>query len=306
MFNFFDAHCDTITTAIRNKATFLENDLHIDLKRLSKFNSAVQIFAIWLEKSLLNQAFKNTNKAIDFFEKQIEENSDIIKKVYTYSDIIKDKRISAILSIEGGESLEGNINNVEYFYKRGVRVITLTWNYKNELGFGAMTASKEGLTDFGMSVVTRMNELKMVVDVSHLNEAGFWDVFNNSNKAFIASHSNAYNVCKHCRNLSDMQIKAIAKKGGMIGINLYPFFINESGICSTDDVLKHIDYISSLIGFEYIGLGCDFDGISDTPSDLNDIDSINILRDKMVGLYGYNNTEKIFYSNFMRFVRENI
>jgi len=292
---------------MKSNQSLFKNKLHIDLERLSKFNMPVQVFAVWLERNFIKDAFINTNKAIDFFESQVSENKELINIVLSYNDIINNKnKISAFLSIEGGEAIEGNIDNLKYFYNRGVRIVTLTWNFENEIGFGAMTKSEKGLKEFGREVIYYMNKLNMIIDVSHLNEVGFYDVCNLSQKPFIASHSNAFKICPNKRNLKDNQIKLIAEKNGMIGINLYPFFISKDGQCNSDEVIKHIDYITKIIGFSNIGLGCDFDGIDITPVDMDDISKINILRNKIVKKYGYDNTEKIFYGNFINFIKQNL
>lgn len=186
----------------------------------------------------------------------------------------------------------------------GVRILTLTWNRQNELGYGVMTENNNGLTGFGKEVVKKTNNLNMIIDVSHLNESGFWDVYNETEKPFIASHSNVYNICKMKRNLNDEQIKAISKKGGVIGINMYPFFISDSGKSTIKDVLKHIDYILSLIGDDYISLGCDFDGMDITTKGIENVSCLTIFYNELKNLYGEDVSKKITYENSMRLFKK--
>ncbi len=305
MYTFVDLHCDTITAAYEREQNFLKNNLHIDIERLSKFKSPTQVFAIWLSKKYYKNAFYMTNKMIDFFEKQIEENKDFISKVKCFDDI-NDEKINALLSIEGGESIEDNIENLYHFFNRGVRILTLCWNYENNIGFGAFTKSEQGLKTFGKDVVRVMNDINMVIDVSHLNEEGFWDLYKISKKPFIATHSNSYSVCKHFRNLKDDQLRAIKDCGGIVGINLYPKFLTTKENATEGDIFRHIDYMSNIIGIDRICLGGDFDGIEDTPLNIGDISQYSMLLKRIEEIYGKDILDKIAYKNFYNFFKNNI
>lgn len=309
MYKIIDLHCDTLTTALEKNKNLFENDLHIDIKRLNNFKGSIQVFAIWLSKKYYKNSFEYTNAVIDFYEDEIGKNNHIIEKIFSVNDIEKAKnlnKLGSILSIEGGESLIGDLKNVEYFYNRGVRILTLCWNYENHLGYGALEKGNLGLKDFGKQVVLKMNELGMIIDVSHLNEAGFWDVYNISKKPFIASHSNAYGVHNHVRNLKDDQIKAIAEKGGIIGINLYPYFLNGKQFAKIENIINHIDYISKLIGFDNISLGGDFDGIEITPNKINNILDYPLLFQEIEKKYGDLACEKICFENAYKFLTKNL
>jgi len=211
MFAFIDAHADTITRALlpQHNAGLFRNGLHVDFERLSQFDAPVQVFVLWMADRFVGEAFERTNYLIDFFESEVAKHSDIIEIALTLEDMERNARngkISAILSIEGGEALMGNIENLDHFYNRGVRIFGLTWNRENELGFGQATGSQEGLKPFGMEVVRRIEELGMIMDISHLNEAGFWDAHRLSTRPYMASHSNTFTVRPHNRNLTDDQI----------------------------------------------------------------------------------------------------
>lgn len=306
MYKFADLHCDTVTTLYERCQNLAKNNLHIDIERLKQYKNPTQVFAIWLSKKYYDNAFNVTNELIDFFEQQIEQNIQYIKKSTCYDHIIKDDKINAILSIEGGESIEKDLDNIYHFYKRGVRILTLCWNYENNLGYGAFTKSTEGLKPFGKDAVKIMNQINMIVDVSHLNEAGFWDLYKISKKPFIATHSNAYSICNHCRNLKDDQLKAIKEYGGIVGINLYPKFLTNKNQATEQDIFKHIDYISNIIGIDKICLGSDFDGINETPLNIEDISKYSNLFKKIEYIYGKDVLEKIAYKNFYTFCKKNL
>ena len=302
---FIDAHCDTIVKCNEKNKELFENDLHIDLKRLKDF-SYLQTFAIWLDKKYYNNAYVKTCEYIDFYYNEINKNNNIILPIYNYDDIlniINNNKLGALLSIEGGEAIEGSIEKLEYFYNKGVRMMTLTWNNKNQIGYGS-DCENIGLTDFGKSVVKNMQKLGMIVDISHLSDKGFFDVYDITEKPFIASHSNSRKICNSKRNLTDEQIKAIRDVNGVIGINIYSNFISEKKYCDIDDIIKHIDYIISITDDNILGLGCDFDGIDNTPKDLYDVSCINKIICRLECLYGRETTEKIAWKNFDRVFSE--
>lgn len=308
MRSFIDSHCDTITTIMRNNQELFENESHVDLLRLKKYDNPVQFFAIWLEPFYYPQALKQTLVAIEFFHKEMSKYKDIISHVTTYADILENKKnnkISAFLSIEGGESLEGSTDILDVFYRLGVRAMTLTWNHKNLIGVGAEENDRnEGISSFGKEVIKKMNNIGMIVDVSHICDRGFWDVIEETKMPIIASHSNCRSICNVNRNLTDEQIKAIAKIEGVIGINFYPFFVNGTDKCTVEEIMKHIDHIINLVGDDYIGIGSDFDGISCVPTGLEDISKIDILLDAIENKYGKSTAKKIAEQNYLRVIKQ--
>lgn len=304
---FLDAHCDTITKIMNTNEKLIENKYQVDLKRMSQFSTPVQFFAIWLHPKYYSNPLMEVLKGVDFFYEEINKNNSLIEYAGSYKEIknnVKQNKISGVLTVEGGDVLEGRLEILRVLYKLGVRSLTLTWNNKNHLGYGAMEKEKNGLTDFGKAVVKEMNRLGMIVDVSHLSEEGFWDVNKNASKPFIASHSNAQTICNHPRNLSDSQIKAIAEVGGVIGINSYPFFLNSLGKANIEDFFKHIDYVIKLVGIDFIGLGCDFDGMDCVTEGLEDLSKIKNINTYLIKKYGDNGAEKILGLNFLRVIKE--
>ncbi|NLD48433.1 MAG: membrane dipeptidase [Clostridiaceae bacterium] len=306
-----DAHCDTITKIMELNTGFHRNNCHIDLERLKAAGSMVQFFAAFIEPSY-GQAYslRRALQIIDRLYEEVETHKDDMMLCCNYNDIetaINQGKVAAMLSIEGGEALQGDIASLRMLYKLGVRSMCLTWNYRNEIADGVKNGeSGGGLTPFGIKVVAEMNRLGMLVDLSHISERGFWDVMEASSSPVIVSHSNAKKLCSHVRNLNDDQIIAVRDNGGVIGINLYPDFLSDSSEASIKDVIAHIEYISGLIGPEHIGLGADFDGIEKVPQGLEGIQDIYKIFNELEKLnYSSRNIEKFAGRNFLRLI-ENV
>lgn len=300
----FDCHCDTITTAMREKQDIFDNKLHLSLKGLQQFEKAAQVFAVWLDDALIADGFKNANAAIDFFESCLNRHSDIIVKAVDTESLAqcKNGKIAAVLSVEGCEAIGDSLDNIDYLHNRGIRLMTLTWNRENALGYGAATGIERPLKPFGVKAVKRMEELGIIVDVSHLNRAGFYSVYENVQKPFIASHSNAYSLCAHCRNLTDEQLKIIRAAGSMVGINLFPPFLNESERADITDILRHTDYIGNIVGEDKICIGCDFDGIDKTPDDIHNVSELCLLYLAFEKSFGKATADRIFFDNLYGFM----
>ncbi len=205
------------------------------------------------------------------------------------------------MSIEGCEALEGNIDNLYSLYDEGIRLATLTWNYKNCVATGVGESNLGGgLTDFGKEAVKEMERLGIIVDVSHLSDEGFYDVEKHTEKPFIASHSNSRAVCNHPRNLTDDQLKIIGERGGMAGLNMCVDFLSDRGETDRSDILRHAEHMLNVCGENSVCLGCDFDGIFTTPKDMENVSKIDGLLELMENEFGKDITYKIAVGNFMR------
>lgn len=304
-----DAHCDTITRIMEVDATLYKNNCHVDIERLKGLGSYVQFFAAFIDPSFSHAyTLKRAMQIIDRFYKEVETYKDDIMLCCNYNDIeiaTSQNKVAAMLSIEGGEALQGDLSALRMFYRLGVRSICLTWNYRNEIADGVKDASTGGgLTPFGRRVIKEMNALGMLVDLSHISERGFWDVLETSSSPVIVSHSNAKKLCSHIRNLTDDQILAVKQNGGVIGINLYPEFLNDSGEAELKDIINHIEHIISLTGPDHIGLGADFDGIEKVPAGINGVENIDRIFSELGRLnYAQANIEKLAGGNFIRLIK---
>jgi len=242
-----------------------------------------------------------------------------------YEDIASNEKagkMSGMLTVEEGAVCKGEIAKLQRLYDMGVRMLTLTWNYPNELGFPNLDSTrgkivdyfftpdtKGGLTDKGREFVAEMERLGMIVDVSHLSDAGFYDVLEVAKKPFVASHSNARGVCGCVRNLTDDMIRKLAERGGCTGLNFYADFlrtvpVGETNPGAIEDVVRHAMHITNVGGIEVLGLGSDFDGI-DTNEALPGAESMDRLWDALHKA-GYLRSEldKIFAGNVLRVYRE--
>ena len=312
MLKVFDAHCDTVFELCEDNSGLFKNNKHIDIERLSEFDTYVQIFAAFIDKKNISMSPMNEClRLIDKYKSELKLNRDRISPIESLSDLIKAEcgGVHSILSIEGGEALEGDIANIKKFYDMGVRLITLTWNYANELADGISEERGGGLTEFGKKAVSVMEDIGIMIDVSHLSYKGFFDVAENTRYPFAASHSCVKSLCSNQRNLDDEQIKTIINRNGFIGVNFYPLFLYDSGKCKAEKITEHIRYILDMGGENVVGLGSDFDGVSYLPDDMKDVmDMRKVLTmikemdisDKTKENIAFGNLYRLFYDLFKR------
>lgn len=307
-----DMHCDTITRLYHNnKQGLLDNDGHLDLKKMKSGDYLLQNFALFTNLKNTSNPFLTVNQYINYYYQEIEKYPDYIKPVFSYQDIIDNMNnnvMSSLLTLEEGAVVSNDLSLLQHYYRLGVRMITLTWNYENGIGYPNVPKvnTKDGLTAFGIDYIKEMERLGIIIDVSHLSDAGFYDVYNNTTKPFVASHSNARSICKANRNMTDDMILKLASRNGVIGINFYSAFLsdNDDGMSYLKDIVKHILYIRDLAGIDCIGLGSDFDGI-DCKLELKDGSGYQMLKEALIdaGL-SLEEIEKIFYKNVLRLYQE--
>lgn len=300
----FDLHCDTITECKRLGKSLIHNDLHIDVDRGNQNDRWVQTFAFWLDDSYRgDSAYQHFLSQRDFLLGEIKANPQHLCLYHTGNEI-KQNQCNVIMAVEGGHVLGGKLSRVEELKKLGVSYLTLVWNSDNEIGCGAQ-GSADGLTSFGKEVVREMERQGIIVDISHLNEAGFDDVCHIATKPIIATHSNARAICEHNRNLRDSQLEYLIQNKGLCGINLYPLFINGTMDCTFDDIIKHIEHILSLGGEHILAIGTDFDGAKMSTA-INGIERLYSFYEYMLKWYDSNLLNKIFFENAKQFVDKNI
>ncbi|MBC8591624.1 dipeptidase [Wansuia hejianensis] len=320
-----DGHNDTMMKVIDNK-TWLpkvnigrSTDNHIDILKLKKGGLNVPFFA-----AFTHGYYENTTKSISRTLATInalywteKNNPDTFKITTSIKDILaatKDNKIAAVPTIEGAYSLDkyNGIELLNQYYDLGIRVLSLTWNYSNELGEGAnriygdplKTESKGGLTNLGRQVIQEMNKIGMVLDVSHLAESTFWDVISTTDAPIIASHSGVYALKEHPRNLNDKQLFALKENGGVVAVVLCSEFLTNNEQAYISDFVDHIDYIVKLIGVDHVGIGSDFDG-SRIPIDLKDSSQIyKITQELLRREYGEKDIEKILGKNLLRVLEQ--
>jgi membrane dipeptidase len=212
---------------------------HSDLDRWKEGGVDVQFFSVWTDKTPRNKEgfFKDANQEIDSLEVLVLKNYDRMTLATTYGEVkksIRRNKLAALIGVEGGHMIESDLGKLEQLYKRGMRYMTLTWNNSTDWATSAMDETQhadslkhKGLTDFGKQIVLKMNELGIMVDLSHTGEQTFYDAIATTTKPVLLSHSSVYNICPVFRNVKDEQIKAVAKNGGVICINFYSGFISK-------------------------------------------------------------------------------
>ncbi len=327
-----DMHCDTIAEihaarAAGEEISLRKNRLHIDLEKMRRGDYLVQNFALFVNLAEHEKPFEYAMDLLDTFYVEVGRNADLIGTARTFEDIEnnrKNGRMSALLTIEEGGVCQGNPAYLRDFYRLGVRMMTLTWNHPNELGWpnrlnleGSATIgeadAEHGLTETGIEFVREMERLGMIVDVSHLSDGGFWDVVRHTRKPFVASHSNCRALVPGCpRDLTDDMLRALAERGGVAGINYCIDFLRSpdewpdgerprSRIC---DMVRHMKHMKQVGGIGCIGLGSDFDGIGGelemkTAADLP-------LLEAQMRREGFTEAEieAVFYKNVLRVYRE--
>lgn len=302
-----DAHCDTLSVLAGRERRLNQStgQGHIDLPRLRMGGVNVQFFAAFISPEYKYTPLKRAMELIDIFLTEMDENTNDIQHVRNLAEIYQAYsagKIAALLTVEGGECLEGNLEAMQKLYALGVRGLTLTWNNPNELGNGVNASETTGLTAFGINVVKKLNHLGVLIDVSHLSEKGYWDVLQHSRQPVIASHSNCKSLCNHPRNLTDEQISLLAANGGVIGITFVPAFIGAENP-SIAEVLNHIDHAVAIGGIECVGLGSDFDGTSGLVLGLEDCTCWPALTAGLINRgYCEGEVKKIIGGNFLRVI----
>lgn len=307
--NYFDLHCDTISECYNNQEALYKNNMQLSIEKGRCIRNWVQTYAIWMSDELSDDgAYTYFNQVYGYFLGQIQALQDYICFCKNTKEIdealCRGKRV-ALLSIEGSRPLGNSIERVQEFFDYGVRIMTLTWNERAAVADGCMVEQAQGLTHFGKEVVRKMVEIGMIVDVSHLAEIGFWDVVNTIEAPFIATHSNSKTICNHPRNLTDDQFNVFVERKGLVGMNFYPLFINNTIQGDIKEILLHIDHFLNLGGEDIIAIGSDFDGAK-MPEHMRGIQDIGYLYQLVVRRYGKRRAEQFFFENAHRFMKDNL
>ncbi len=309
----FDAHCDTVQHFTGENGDYhfrRANDwAHVDLPRLQSAGVKAQIFALFIEPRFrTGSALKRCLHLLEAYYRVAKECPDGLTTVYNWAEflgVIVSEKIAALLLVEGGEALEGELAVLHKLFLMGIRGLGLTWNAENELAGAAMEGpGGRGLTRFGRKVVKEMNKLGMIIDLSHISRRGFYDVLERSGAPVIVSHANVAALCNHPRNLTDEQMKALKDNNGVLGMSFYPPFIDQQK-SDLDRLLDHFAYAAEIMGVDNIGIGSDFDGIDIVLEELRDV---SFLPHLVAGLhrrgFAEEEVDKILFKNFMRVVKE--
>jgi len=357
-----DTHNDLLSECFEKHVSFDEDLTGItqsDLNRFAKGGVDAQVFSVWCDGKKENP-YNYAKTQIDTLYATAQRHPDKITIVTNSKELkkaVKQKKLAAMIGVEGGHMIENDINKLDTLYSRGVRYMTLTWNNSTPWATSAMEETHDsllhqpkGLSNFGKQIVREMNRIGMMVDLSHVGEKTFWDAIETTNKPVLVSHSCAYTLCPVYRNLKDDQIKAVGKNGGVIDINFYSAFLDsnyakresafmakhkkerDSLLATNIDkdlvastiykkykeefyaispplsiIIDHIDYIVKLIGIDHVGIGSDFDGVSDaTPQQLADVTGYPLITKALIERgYSKKDVYKILGGNFIRTFKAN-
>ncbi|MGV3524809.1 MAG: dipeptidase [Candidatus Sericytochromatia bacterium] len=304
-----DTHVETPWLISERNIKLRTNTGQVSLDKLRQGGVDVVFFSIYVNPAkYANKAKSQAEFIIAGLKKEIQANADLIELATSYDDIVRivaSGKIAGLMGMEGGDPIGESLANVDHFYKLGVRYLGPTWSTHTLLGdsSGPPKPRWNGLTKLGKEVVGRMNQLGMLVDVSHLSDAAFYDVLKTSRQPVIASHSGVDGVRVHPRNLSNDMLKLLAVNGGVVGVLFYPPFLEPQGTpANVASVVKHIDYARKTAGLAHVGLGSDFDGLDlAPPQGLQDATRFPAITEALKQK-GYKNDEiaAVLGGNFMR------
>lgn len=334
-----DMHCDTLSLLLEQESAGLDrNSLCVDIERLREAGAACQFFACYVNAADFfgtspvrktgmpwDRAYEQALAMITYAFQAENAGFKIARSSEDILHMESEERIAGILTIEEGGVLNGDSERLETLYDRGIRLITLTWNHENCIGSPnsrERNKMEKGLTPFGIEIVERMNDLGVVVDVSHLSDGGFWDCIRRSRKPIAASHSNARTLCPHPRNLTDEMLRALGENGGVAGVNFYGEFLRPGGVqgkrqgekenrtagrADSADIIRHLRHMMDCAGEDAVALGTDFDGFDRDalPAGIEGVQDMDVLWDRMKQAgFTERQIEKAAYGNVMRVLRE--
>lgn len=323
---YIDMHCDTLSIGMverKDTITRLEHSM-VDIERLEQSGAAAQFFAMFLPQRNMPEWFGLKEmpeletllmQMYDIFWNTLKENENRMAFAQSYEKMqenLQAGKMSAFLTMENAYCVNGKMENLKKFHEMGVGLMTLTWNDANCFGQNHSEKAefmKKGLTDFGKEAILYMNELGIIIDVSHLSDGGFYDVACISKKPFVASHSNCRELSPSTRNLTDEMIWMLAEKGGVAGINFEPTFLNrkkDDFVSRVNCMCDHIEHFIKVGGVECVGIGSDFDGIGGQ-FEIEDCTKMHMLFDELHrrGM-GDDTIEKLAFGNVTRVIKESM
>jgi len=298
-----DAHIDAIVHSKKFPEDFLKGwkKSQVDYVKMKEADIDLAFFSIFIpeQKQRTRKNYITKIKKI----RKFFENDKRFNLILNKEDLKKRDRLGIILHIEGGDCIS-DLKDLLDLYNFGVRSMGIAFDIDNSL-VGSLNSSR-GLSRLGKKIINKMNKLGIIIDVSHMNEKSFWEVFKISKNPFVATHSNVFKISKNKRNLNNRQIKALTEKGGMMGIFFSSPFLNDSKKANLSDIISHIDYVIKLVGIDYIGVGSDFGGIlSGTPKGMGDISKLPKIMDGLEKKgYLKKDIEKIMGNNWIQVIKK--
>ncbi|MBP2001040.1 membrane dipeptidase [Paenibacillus shirakamiensis] len=308
-----DFHCDVLCKLQMNESLTFDEDLRLSVnrKRISEGQVAVQVFAIFIAERLGEPRIYHVLDQLQLFMRKVVPTgiTPLLWKEDVLNHLDSDVTPQALLSLEGAAALESNLDYVKLCFEQGIRILGLAWNHANWAVDGVMEPRNGGFTLKGLQLVQACHDLGMLLDVSHLSEQGFWElaaIAEAKSIPFIASHSNAYQICDHPRNLKNNQIQTLIQLKGRIGITFVPRFVKKGNKVTIGDILMHLEHICSLGGENIIMFGSDFDGIDQYVEGLEHSGHYSVLINELLKVYSETLVQKWTYGNASSFLRTNL
>lgn len=292
-----DLHCDTVWRLLEldGEGDLYKNNCSVSIQNLRQSGAAAQFFACFIHLGDIRketageqyeEGYQKALRMIQYLKAQVEAykgEAALAGSVEELEENTREGKVSAVITIEEGGILNGRLERLDQLYREGVRLLTLMWNYENCIGYPNSTDPHimgSGLKPFGIEAVKKMNELGMVIDVSHASDGTFWDVLKYSRKPVMASHSNCRAVCGHPRNLSDEMIRALAEKGGIAGLNFYGHFLGSGNDSLLESMAQNVEHMLRTGGSGFPAIGTDFDGFDGAEKmDIPDAGKMGLLWD---------------------------
>ena len=312
-----DTHCDT-PMFFPQGVDFGSRDKRIlvDLHKMAEGHQDATIMVAYLPQPKIGETFSSkvafdvagpieyADLIFDKIEELVSKNSRYLSIARTPADLYADKRQgrhSIMLGIENGLALNGQLQNLHHFAQRGIVYMTLCHNGDNDICDSARGCNTHhGLSQFGRQVVREMNRLGIMVDLSHAAEKSFYDALDISQQPIVCSHSSCRALCDHPRNLTDDQMRALAAKGGVMQVTMYPGFLVKEGEATVQDALRHLDHAIQIMGIDHVGIGTDFDGDGGVRGFADASEMINFTRQLLARHYSERDIQKIWGGNFLR------
>ncbi|OPF51849.1 peptidase M19 [Clostridium baratii] len=306
---YIDLHCDTAYRMIKENLSLNDDACKVNIEKLKKGGALAQTFAFFVDLEEEKDPYDAFTSMYNNFIKEVGKNKDKIEIVRNRDELKQcnnNGKVGAFLSIEEGEVLKGDVSKVLDVYEKGIRMLTLTWNYENSIGYPNVNFKykDKGLKEKGVEIVNEMERVGIIPDCSHLSDGGFYDLSKICKKPFIATHSNARAIKNHPRNLTDDMIKILSNKGGVMGLNFCSDFVAEDEVTKVLKIAKHAKHIKNVGGIDVLSIGSDFDGIENEVEikDTSEMDKLYYGLKKEG--FTDDDIEKVFYKNIIRVLKE--
>ena len=309
--DYFDLHCDTIYELWKNGGSLSRAPGQLSLKKAAGFSHYAQWFALWCGVNPIapGHGRARLDAMLEAASRQWEQCRGQILLCRSAADLAESRekgQCAAFLALEGAEFLD-KPEDAAYAAQRGIRMVGMTWNHRNQYACPSAIDQQEGLSDQGRHLIAELERQGILIDVSHLSRRGFWDIAQCTHRPLVATHSNADAICPHHRNLTNEQFSHMVRTGGLVGLNFYAAFLTAGTTATVDHVVAHLEHFLSLGGENTVAIGADWDGCDRLPEGIQTIADIPVLQERLLQLnYKEELLDRLFYQNAAAFLQKNL